>query len=129
MIYHVRKRQMSYGRPIGILMLEESIPSPPGTAANPTSFSHPVRYEIVKGADIASLKRLNQPDTLPAFLAAAERLVDQGACAITGNCGLMIVHQAALAAALPVPVFMSSLVLLPFLAGLHGPKGRIGIMA
>jgi hypothetical protein len=129
MIYRARARQMSYGRPIGILMLEESIPCPPGTPGNPTTFSHPVIHEIVRGVDIASLRALNDPDSEPQFLAAARILVDKGVSAIAGNCGLMIVHQAALAAALPVPVLMSSLVQLPMIASLLGPNARIGVIA
>lgn len=129
MIFRVRERQMSYGRPIGIVTLDEKIPCPPGTPGNPTTFSHPVIYEVVKGADIESLIGLNDPDSEPAFLTAAQTLVDKGVTAITGNCGLMIVHQAALAKALPVPVLMSSLVQLPMVAAMLGPRKRIGIMA
>jgi len=129
MIFRVRERQMSYGRPIGIVTLDEKIPCPPGTPGNPTTFSHPVIYEVVKGADIESLIGLNNPDSEPAFLTAAQALVDKGVAAIAGNCGLMIVHQAALARALPVPVLMSSLVQLPMVSTMLGPRKRIGIMA
>jgi hypothetical protein len=45
------------------------------------------------------------------------------------RCGLMIVHQATLAKALPVPVLMSSLLQLPLIAGLIGPRARVGIVA
>jgi len=128
-IYRVRERQMSYGRPIGIVTLDEKMPCPPGTPGNPTTFSHPVIYEVVKGADIESLIGLNDPDSEPAFLEAAQALADKGVAAITGNCGLMIVHQAALARAMPVPVLMSSLVQLPMVAAMLGPRKRIGIMA
>lgn len=129
MIYRARNGQMSYGRPIGILMLEEHIPCPPGTAGNPTTFSHPVCYEIVKGVSITSLKELNKPDSLGAFIDAGRVLIEKGVCAITGNCGLMIVHQEQLAKVLSVPVFMSSLLQLPFIARLYGPAAKIGIMA
>ena len=129
MIYRVRERQMSYGRPIGIVTLDEKIPCPPGTPGNPTTFSHPVIYEVVKGADIGSLIGLNDPDSEPAFLEAAQVLADKGVAAIAGNCGLMIVHQAVLARAMPVPVLMSSLVQLPMVAAMLGPRKRIGIMA
>ena len=129
MIYRVRERQMGYGRPIGIVTLDEKIPCPPGTPGNPTTFSHPVIYEVVKGADIESLIGLNDPDSEPAFLEAAQTLADKGVAAIAGNCGLMIVHQAALAKAMPVPVLMSSLVQLPMVAAMLGPRQRIGIMA
>jgi len=128
-IYRVRERQMSYGRPIGIVTLDEKIPCPPGTPGNPTTFSHPVIYEVVHGADIESLIGLNDPDSEPAFLQAAQALADKGVAAIAGNCGLMIVHQAALARAMPVPVLMSSLVQLPMVAAMLGPRKRVGIMA
>lgn len=129
MIYRARERQMSYGRPIGILALEENIPCPPGTPGNPTTFSHPVIYEVVRGVDISSLANLNEPDSAGAFLAAAQVLADKGVSAIAGNCGLMIVHQAALRRAMPVPVLMSSLLLLPLIAGLIGPDARVGVIA
>jgi Asp/Glu/hydantoin racemase len=128
-IYRTRARQMSYGRPIGILTLDENIPCPPGTPGNPTTFSHPVIYEVVKGADIGSLINLNDPDSELAFLEAAKILVDKGVSAIAGNCGLMVVHQAALAKALPVPVLMSSLLQLPLVAAMLRPNARIGVMA
>src|ERR1700712_2704345 len=129
MIYRTRKQQMSYGRPIGILMLKESIPCPPGTVANPTTFAFPVCYEIVKEVSIASLKDFDKDGSRQAFIDSARVLVEKGVCAITGNCGLMIIHQQALAEALSVPVFMSSLLELPFIARLFGPQSRIGIIA
>jgi Asp/Glu/hydantoin racemase len=128
-IYRVRERQMSYGRPLGIVTLDEKIPCPPGTPGNPTTFSHPVIYEVVKGADIESLIGLNDPDSAPAFLEAAQALADKGVAAIAGNCGLMIVHQAALAKAVPVPVLMSSLLQIPIVAAMLGPRAKVGIMA
>jgi hypothetical protein len=129
MIYRTRPHQMSYGRPIGMLMLAENIPYPPGTPGNPTTFDHPVIHEIVEGVEIASLKALNVPDGQAAFIAAGQRLVDKGVTAITGNCGLMIVHQAAMAQALPVPILMSSLLQIPFIQQLIGADRAVGIIA
>ena len=129
MIYRARARQMGYGRPLGVLMLEENIPCPPGTPGNPTTFSCPVYYEIVRGVGIASLKRADGEDSLGAFLEAAHRLMDRDVCAITGNCGLMIVHQDAIARHVPVPVFMSSLLQLPWIQWTLGPGAAIGVVA
>jgi len=129
MIYRALKSQTGYGRPLGIICLEEHIPCPPGTPGNPTTFPHPVMYEIARGVDISSLRNLNDPDSSGAFLDAGRALVERGACAIAGNCGLMIVHQAALTKALPVPVMMSSLLQLPLLQQMLGPEGKIGLMA
>ena len=129
MIYRARKKQMSYGRPLGIISLDEFIPCPPGTPGNPTTFAHPVIYEVVEDVDIGSLIGLNTPDSSQAFLEAGRVLADKGVAAIAGNCGLMIVHQAALAKALSVPVLMSSLLQLPLIAAMIGPRAKVGILA
>jgi hypothetical protein len=127
MIYRAREPQTSYGRPIGIIVLEERIPCPPGTPGNPTTFSFPVCYEVARGADTAGLRQA-QPAGIESFLAAGQRLVERGAFGIAGNCGLMIVHQDALARALPVPVLMSSLLQVPLIARMLGPDAAIGIL-
>jgi len=128
MIYRARDRQLSYGRPVGILALEEHIPCPPGVPGNPTTFDFPVCYEIVRGASAAELVHSPDPDPAP-FIAAGQALVERGAAAVIGGCGLMIVHQAALVAALPVPVVTSSLLQLPWLLGMLGPFARVGVIA
>jgi hypothetical protein len=129
MIFRARKRQMGYGRPLGVLMLEEHIPCPPGTPGNPTTFAHPVCYEIVRGLSTASLEDPDHPGGLDAFIAAGRALVERGACAVAGNCGLMIVHQQRLAGALPVPVLLSSLLQLPWIARMLAPGATVGVLA
>jgi hypothetical protein len=129
MVYRARARQLGYGRPIGILMLEEHIPCPPGTPGNPTTFAHPVCYEIVRGLSSTSLEDPVHPDGLDAFIAAGRALVERGACAVAGNCGLMIVHQQQLAGALPVPVLLSSLLQLPWIARMLAPGAAVGVLA
>lgn len=128
MIYRARKPQTSYGRPIGIIVLEEHIPCPPGTPGNPTTFAYPVCYEVADGVSTTGLRQV-EPAGLESFIRAGRRLVERGAWAIAGNCGLMIVHQQALAAALPVPVLLSSLLQLPLMARLWPPNAAIGVIA
>jgi hypothetical protein len=128
MIYRARESQLSYGRPIGIIVLEERIPCPPGTPGNPTTFSYPVCYEVARGVSTAALRQ-TVPTGLDSFIAAGRRLVERGAWAVAGNCGLMIVHQDALARALPVPVFLSSLIQLPMIARMLAPDAAIGVIA
>jgi Asp/Glu/hydantoin racemase len=129
MIYYARKQQTGYGQPIGILLLEEHIPCPPGTLGNPTTFSHPVCYEIVAGVGSASLSDPRDGADAQAFIAAGRALVERGACAVAGNCGLMIVHQESLARALDVPVLLSSLLQLPWIGQMLGPSAVIGVIA
>jgi hypothetical protein len=128
MIYRARVSQLSYGRPIGIIALEERIPCPPGTPGNPTTFSYPVCYEVARGVSTTAL-RAAPPGGIDSFVAAGQRLVERGAWAIAGNCGLMIVHQEALARALPVPVLLSSLLMVPLIARMLGPDAAIGVVA
>jgi len=128
MIYRARESQLSYGRPIGIIVLEERIPCPPGTPGNPTTFSYPVCYEVARGVSAAALRETS-PQGLESFIAAGRRLVERGAWAVAGNCGLMVVHQESLARALPVPVLLSSLIQLPLIGRMLGPEAAIGVVA
>jgi hypothetical protein len=127
MIYKARERQTSYGRPVGIIVLEEHIPCPPGTPGNPSTFSFPVCYEVAGGVTTAALRH-EQPGGVESFIAAGKRLIERGAWAITGNCGLMIVHQEALARALPVPVLLSSLLQVPLIARMLAHEAAIGVL-
>jgi hypothetical protein len=127
MIYRVREPQTRYGRPIGIIVLEERIPCVPGTPGNPTTFSFPVVYEVARAVTASGLRR-EPPAGLESFIAAGQRLVERGAWAVAGNCGLMIVHQESLARALPVPVLLSSLLQVPLIARMLGPGDAIGVI-
>jgi hypothetical protein len=127
MVYKALERQTSYGRPIGIIVLEEHIPCPPGTPGNPSTFPFPVCYEVARGVSTAALRRA-PPEGVETFIAAGQRLVERGAWAIAGNCGLMIVHQEALARVLPVPVLLSSLLQVPLIARMLAPEAAIGVL-
>ncbi|WP_407123170.1 aspartate/glutamate racemase family protein [Bradyrhizobium sp. STM 3561] len=63
---------------------------------------------------------------MAAYISTAKDLVREGAVAITSNCGFTLKFQSAMTEALPVPVSMSSLLLLPYLIATI--KGRIGIL-
>jgi hypothetical protein len=127
MIYKARDPQTRYGRPIGIIVLEERIPCPPGTPGNPTTFPFPVCYEVARGVSAAAL-RDEPPSGLESFIAAGQRLVERGAWAIAGNCGLMIVHQEAVARAFAVPVLLSSLIQVPLIARMLAPDAAVGVL-
>lgn len=126
MIYKARQSQLAYGRPLGVMVLEERIPCPPGVPGNPTTFDFPIMYEVVRGVSAADLKGPN-PDPEP-FLRAARNLAERGACAIVGGCGLMVVHQDALASASPIPVHTSSLMLLPLLLATTPRDAQVGVI-
>ncbi|MCV2865173.1 aspartate/glutamate racemase family protein [Defluviimonas sp. WL0075] len=129
MIYKAQKGRDIYGAPVGIIVMDCAIPYPPGTPGNPSSFGFPVLYEVVRGATMDSL--IYTPDSRLAepFLEAGRRLVAQGVRAVFGNCGFMVLFQERMAAALPVPVFMSSLLQLPLAARGLAPGQSVGIIS
>ena len=122
----INKKQAWYGESIGILILDASYPCVPGNVGNASTYPFPVRYEKVKGASIDRL--LNQQDaTLAApFIEAAKNLQDTGIKAITGACGFMALFQREVAAAVDIPVFLSSLLQIPLIHQIT--RKRVGII-
>lgn len=104
-------------RALGVLMLDTRFPRLPGDIGHPSTFAFPVRRAIVAGASPQRVVRARDPVLLERFVAAARRLADdEGVAAITTSCGFLVLWQRELQAALPVPVWSSSLLLLPGLA-------------
>jgi hypothetical protein len=127
MIYTTQKGQVSAGEAIGILLLETSVPFIPGDVANATTYAFPVRFQKVKGF---SVKRALAKDSsvYENLRRAAGELVQQGVRAVTGDCGFMGIHQKKLARELSVPVFLSSLLQIPFISLLIGEDSKIGVI-
>ena len=127
MIYHARKGQVSSGEAIGILLLDTSVPFIPGDVANATTYPFPVRFRKVEGFTVARAIG-KDPSIYDGLHKAACELVDQGVRAITGDCGFMALHQKRLARELPVPVFLSSLLQIPFILSILGESGKVGVI-
>jgi Asp/Glu/hydantoin racemase len=98
---------------LGILMLDTAFPRPLGDAGNPASWRVPVRLQVVPRATPAQVVRHDDAALLQAFVAAAQHLVREGATAITTSCGFLVRWQQPLQEAVPVPVWTSSLLMLP----------------
>jgi hypothetical protein len=124
----VRGGQNQYGFTVGILMLDTRFPRIPGDMGNAATFPFPVRYHRVRGADPDLVVRRGAEGLLPAFLEGARALEGEGVGAITTNCGFLVKYQRELAAAVRVPLFTSSLLLVPLVHRLLPPGRRVGIM-
>jgi aspartate/glutamate racemase len=98
------------GVSIGVLSLESYFPKPPGHIKNPSSLPFTTSYEIIAGLTIPVLLNDPSPDMIAPLIAAAQRLEKSGVKAITGSCGFLALFQNEIAAAVEVPVFVSSLV-------------------
>jgi aspartate/glutamate racemase len=97
------------------LILDASYPCIPGNVGNANTFPFPVRYEKVEGASIDRLLNQQDPDLATPFIDAALRLYSSGVRAITGACGFMALFQQEVAQSLKIPVFLSTLLQLPFM--------------
>lgn len=128
-IYKVGRAQDVSGIPLGIILMDAYIPYPPGTPGNARTFDHPVLYSVVRGADMEHLIYNPQPELVGRFLEAGRELVRQGVKAVVGNCGFMVLFQEEMAAELPVPVYMSSLLQLPLIARGLRLGQRIGVIS
>ncbi len=117
-----------YGYSLGILMLEARFPRIPGDLGNASTFPYPVLYHVVQGASPERVVLEGDPTLLEPFVQAARDLERGGVRAITTNCGFLAMFQRELADAVSVPVFTSSLMLVPLLAQMIGPRRRVGIL-
>jgi len=126
MVYSItRKSQSWYGESIGILILDAAYPCVPGNVGNATSYPFPVRYHEVEGASIDRLLNQCDPTLAGPFIAGALELQARGVKAVTGACGFMAIFQPQVAAALDIPVFLSPLLQIPFIAQITGSaRGR-----
>ncbi|MDZ7667206.1 MAG: aspartate/glutamate racemase family protein [Desulfotignum sp.] len=127
MKYFIKNRQVSYGEAIGILLLDSVIPFIPGDVANATTYDFPVRFKKVPGFTVA--RAVGKDDSVyDDLLAAARDLAANGVRAVTGDCGFMALHQQRLQQDLGLPVFLSSLLQIPFIRHLIPAGSGIGVI-
>ena len=124
----VRGGQNLYGFSVGILMLDTRFPRIPGDMGNAATSTFPVRYHRVTGASPDRVVRQGQRELLPAFVEGARFLEREGVRAITTNCGFLAQFQSELAAAVSVPVFTSSLMLVPLVTACCRRAAPVGIL-
>lgn len=118
-----------HGEPVGILMLDTDFERLLGDAGNPRTWPFPVRIRKVKGATVSAVVDKGADGLAAMFIDAGNALVrEEGVSAITTTCGFLVVHQQALAAALPVPVATSSLLQIPIVDNLLPRGKRTGVL-
>ncbi len=124
-----RKNHTCYGMGLGIMVLDDAYPGFPGDVRNASAFPYPVQYEIAEGVDNYTL--VWETDKTPCrapILGAAKKLERMGCRAIAAECGYFAYFQKDVAAHVDVPVFMSSLLQVPFIQQLIGPDKSVGIV-
>lgn len=113
---------------IGILMLDTHFRRLPGDIGNGRTWSFPVQFRVVRGADPAAIVHGRPEDFLKPFIAAARDLIGCGVRGITTSCGFLALLQKELAGALPVPVATSSLLQAPLIEAMLPVGQQVGIL-
>ena len=112
---------------LGILQLANRPSSLPGATGAASSYAYPVRFLQVPGAWVEAV--VGDDDAiLDVYLDCARQLEREGVAAITSNCGFTARFQGPVSAAVGVPVALSSLQLVPFVAALVPPGRRVGVV-
>jgi len=125
-----RKKHSCYGMGLGIMILDEVYPGFPGDVRNASAFPYPIQYDIVENVDIHKLVWLeDKSPCLQPILDSAKRLEKMGCRAVAAECGYFAYFQQDVAGILDIPVFMSSLLQVPMIQQIIGPKKSVGIVA
>ncbi|MBT5413392.1 MAG: aspartate/glutamate racemase family protein [Rhodospirillaceae bacterium] len=126
-VYRKRPGAYHYGHAIGVLLLDfEECRVPGGDMGNASSYDYPTLFRTVPGATAERVTKCD-PALEPTVVEMARELAAQGVKTITSNCGFMIKYQRTVADSVDVPVGLSSLLQLPFVAA--GLGGRpIGVI-
>ncbi len=124
-----RKNHACYGMGLGIMVLDDAYPGFPGDVRNASGFPYPIQYQIVEGVD--NRKLVWDQDKTPCrepILRAAKELERLGCRAVAAECGYFAYFQKDVAGYVDVPVFMSSLLQVPFIQQVIGPEKYVGIV-
>ena len=124
-----RKDHRCYGMGLGIILLDDVYPGFPGDVRNASAYPFPIQYEIACDVDIHKLVvEEDKSACLEPVVRAARNLEKMGCRAIAAECGYFACFQREIAAAVCVPVFMSSLLQVPLAQQIVGPERVVGIL-
>lgn len=122
------KGQNIAGFPIGIIYIDDVwYPMMPGNIVNGYTFDFPVRLKAVEGLDIPNLFAAGD-EVLLHILDACNQLKREGVRAISAACGFFGNYQKQVAEAMDIPIAISSLVQLPWIATLLKSNQKIGVL-
>lgn len=113
---------------LGVLMLDTRFPRLVGDIGNPATFRFPVRYRVVQGASPSRVVIEADRTLLAPFVAAAQALAAEGCAAISTSCGFLALFQSELQAAVAVPVWTSSLLLVAEMQTALPAGRRVGVV-
>lgn len=99
---------------LGVLILDTRFPRLVGDPGNPQTYKTPAILKVVKTATVEKIVTPTiEDDVAGLFIEAAKELEQSGVTAITTSCGFLALLQDKLAQSVKIPVFTSTLLLVP----------------
>lgn len=125
--YFITKDQWISGYTVGVMLLDVHYPLLPGNVVNAYTYGFPVRHMWVPGAN---QDRMHSGDDtlLPELVKTAKQLELEGCRAICGACGYFGHFQERVADEIDVPVYLSSVVQVPWIRAGLKKNQKIGIL-
>lgn len=118
----------NYGQDIGILMLSTQFPRIIGDMGNANTFHTHVRYRTVRNITKGPITEKNiEQELIQPFIEAAKSLEAEGCKAITTSCNFLAGFQKRLANSVNIPVFTSTLMLVPMIRTMLNRNLKIAI--
>ncbi len=114
---------------IGILGWEDRINDElPGSLARPDTFEFPTMFKHIEGACFDTIIKNPDRQVLDVMIQEAIRMEEAGIRAITTSCGFNSIFQDELAKSINIPVFTSTLLLVPLIHRMLSDNQTIGII-
>lgn len=124
----VTKKNFNAAPVIGVIMLDTVFPRIPGDVGNRHTFSFPVVYNVVKGANPTRVVKDADPLLLQEFIDAAVELERKGLRAIATSCGFLAIFHPELVKSLNIPIFTSSLLQVHWAQSIIKKDQKVGII-
>ncbi len=119
---------MTRSASVGILRMDNRIPRIPGDIGNPGTFDFAVTYRRIEGSTNQRVVYERDASLLAPYLEGARELEGEEVSSITTTCGFLAMFQPELASSVRIPVFTSSLLLVPLVHRMIGADRRVGIL-
>lgn len=115
---------------IGVLCWEEDSATGKLVGANwyPKTFGFPIRNKRIKGTNYETIVKNPTVETLNLLIRGAQEFEREGAQGITTDCGFNAIWQKELAESVSIPVFASSLLLVPLVQKMIGKGKKVAII-
>ena len=125
--FYITKGQLISGHSVGIMVQDVHYPLLPGNVVNAYTYDFPVRYQVVPGANQA---RMHTGDTtlIPSLIETAKLLELEGCRAVCGACGYFGHFQKQIADQVDIPVYLSSIVQVPWICVGLKSNQKVGIL-